>query len=269
MPSPTEMTVPTSSTSTPCVTPWSWALMSWVISWALMSAISFFLRSRRRGEGVQRGASFLEPARERRVEASAAHRDDETAEERGVDGRDDAHGRARAAFDHAAQRLEDRLVERARARHARLEGAALAVEPLAHGREERGKAVDAAVLEEDVEEPSAKRADADLPGHGVEERLAARLLDAGIREDLGEGRVRRDRRGDRVERRKLRVDGLGGRGDREERVDVGAGEAFGHRQPLVRAESSATPSATRRFSSSGVTFFARSSFATSTARSPA
>ena len=32
IPSPTEMTVPTSSTSTPCVTPASWALMSWVIS---------------------------------------------------------------------------------------------------------------------------------------------------------------------------------------------------------------------------------------------
>jgi hypothetical protein len=71
----------------------------------------------------------------------------------------------------------------------------------------------------------------------------------------------------------LRVDGVGGARDREEGVDVGTGEAFRHRQaflqPLARAESSATPSATRRFSSSGVTFFARRSFATSTARSPA
>ncbi len=32
MPSPTDTTVPTSSTSTPCVMPASWALMSWVIS---------------------------------------------------------------------------------------------------------------------------------------------------------------------------------------------------------------------------------------------
>src|SRR5512141_1267850 len=165
MPSPTEMTVPTSSTSTPCVTPASWALMSWVISWALMSAISFFLRSRRRGEGVQRGASFLEPARERRVEAGAAHRDDEAAEECGVDGRDDAHGRARAALHHAAQGLEDRLVEGARARHAGLERAALAVEPLAHRREERREAVDTAVLQENVEESPPESPDADLLRH--------------------------------------------------------------------------------------------------------
>src|SRR5512135_551480 len=190
MPSPTEMTVPTSSTSTPCVTPASWALMSWVISWALIEAISFFLRSRRRGEGVQRGAGLLEPTRERRVEAGAAHRDDETAEERGVDGRDDAHGRARAALDHAAQRLEDRRVEGTRARHARLERAALAVEPLAHGREERRQGVDASVLEKDVEEARAERLHAGLLRDGVEQRLAARALDAGVPEHLREFRVR-------------------------------------------------------------------------------
>src|SRR5574340_1291506 len=93
MPSPTERTVPTSAVSMPRSSPASCALMSCVISRALMSVIaaSLFLAvcrslgSRGAGGALEGLARPGEAAREGCVEDLAPEPDDEAREERGVD----------------------------------------------------------------------------------------------------------------------------------------------------------------------------------------
>src|SRR5664279_4870493 len=154
MPSPTDTTVPTSSTSTPCVMPASWALMSCVISCALISAMFVLLSPfwSGRGECVQGRAGFLETPGQRGIQPRAADRHDESAEESRVDGRHEPDGFLRPRDHEGAKRLED-LGVRGLSRHdARLDGPRVAIQMRANGGEQLTESGETPVVKEDGQE---------------------------------------------------------------------------------------------------------------------